>query len=135
MSCWRNFWTFFFKKCKAPGVKGLNSSSQNYLSNEVLLLILSFFLQEYLAKMYRLPFFLTYTLVSYNTGCFTKRYTKKVRWFFENSSEPFSLIFRLTESIFTRLSVVKSLLHTLILLKRYQVLSAQGWNFFTLEIK
>ena len=49
-------------------------------------------------------------------------YTEKVRWFFVNSSEPFSLIFRLTESTLTRLSVVKSLLHTVILLKRYQVL-------------
>ena len=39
----------------------LNSSTQDYLSNEVLLLIISFYLQEQLTKMYELPIFFIYS--------------------------------------------------------------------------
>ena len=42
----------------------LNSSSQNYLFNEISLLIISFYLQEQLTKMCGLPIFLTYSLSS-----------------------------------------------------------------------
>ena len=44
--------------------KALDSSTQNYLFNEVLLLIISVFLQEQLTKMCGLPIFLKYTLVT-----------------------------------------------------------------------
>ena len=44
-----------------------NSSTQNYLFNEVLLLIISFYLQEQLTKMYGLPIFLKQSLSKFNS--------------------------------------------------------------------
>ena len=53
---------FFIHSYYLKKFYSLYSSSQNYLSNEVLLLIKSFYLEEQLIKMYGLPFFLTYSL-------------------------------------------------------------------------
>ena len=43
-----------------------NSSTQNYLFNEVFLLIISFHLQEQLTKMYELPIEINYILVVFS---------------------------------------------------------------------
>ena len=50
--------------------KALYSSTQNHLFNEVLLLIISFFLQEQLTKMNGLPIFLKYTFLVENISAF-----------------------------------------------------------------